>query len=295
MAMMRDSTVKWVLLLPALIFLGATSAYPLLYSFYLSFHEWNLGRSLTIGPYVGLENYTRAFSSEAFWQSIRATSIFTAASVVLVIGISILVALLLSKEKPYISFVRSIMIIPFAMSPALVGFSWRFMLERGFGFIHFILGSIIPPLKNVTWVADPLYAMIALISVEIWIFVPLMSLIFISAIMGLPKDVYEAAKVDGATALQSFFHITLPLLKPIILISTILMTMFALKVFDPVVTLTQGGPGSATRLLNFSVYQTAFKFFDFGYAAALGYILAFILIGFQLVYMRFLVRGGGWK
>jgi multiple sugar transport system permease protein len=293
--MMRDSTVRWVLLLPALIFLGATSAYPLLYSFYLSFHNWNLGRSLTMGPFVGLENYSRALSSSFFWESIVATAIFTTASVIFVIVLSIFVALLLSKEKPYISFVRSIMIIPFAMSPALVGFSWRFMLERGFGFLHFILGNIFPPLKQVTWVADPFYAMVALISVEVWIFVPLMSLIFISAIMALPKDVYEAARVDGASVVQSFFHITLPLLKPIILIATILMTMFSLKVFDPVVTLTQGGPGSATRLLNYSVYLTAFKFFDFGYAAALGYILAFILIAFQLVYMRFLVRGGGWK
>lgn len=292
---MKDKHVKWVLLLPALVLLFATTVYPLIYSFYVSLHNWNLGRSIAIGPYIGIGNYVRAFKDPLFWQSTTATIIFTVSSVILTITLALLVAILLSKDKPHVSYLRSILIIPFAMSPALIGFSWRFMLEPGYGLFHKIIGTFIPPLSGVSWLADPFYAMVALISVEVWIFMPLMTLIFVSGLMSLPKEVYEAAKVDGANAFQIFLKVTLPLMMPIIMIAIILMTMFALKVFDPVVTLTQGGPGNSTRLLNFTVYQIGFRFFDMGYSAALGYILAFILIGIQSIYMKILIRGGGWR
>jgi multiple sugar transport system permease protein len=248
-----------------------------------------------MGPFIGFDNYIRALSDSQFWNSVWITFIFTASTVALTLILSIFVGLLLSKEKRYLSYLRVVLIIPFAMSPALVGFSWRFMLNPDYGFFDKIIGFLIPPLADVVWLGSSTTAMIALVSVVIWIWLPFMSLMFISGLMGMPREVFEAAQIDGATRLQTLFHITLPMLKPIILIASILMTMFTLKAFDPVVTLTKGGPGDSTEVLNFFIYKTGFRFFDMGYSSALGYILALITIGFVIIYMRRLVKGDDWN
>lgn len=288
---MKHKYFQYVLIAPALIIMTAITAYPLLNSFWISLHEWNLKESLEIGSFVGIENYIKAFKDPTFWNSVWVTLVFTVATVIVTLGLAILVSLLLSKEKKYISFIRAIVIIPFALSPALVGYSWRFMLNPDYGIFDKIVGFIIPPLSNVVWLGNPITAMLALISVAVWIWLPFMSLMFISGIMGLPKEVYEAAKMDGANNFQAFLKITLPMIQPILLIATILMTMFALKQFDPIVTLTSGGPGSSTEVLNYFVYQSSFRYFNMGYGAALGYILAFITLAFVLVYMRKLLKG----
>ncbi len=292
---MRDKYLKYILLLPALIVIAATSFYPFIQSFWISLHNWNLMNSLTMGPFIGLSNYVQAFHDSGFWNSVKVTLIFTGLTVVLSLTISMAIALLLSKNKPYLSVIRGLLIIPFAMSPALIGFSWRFMLNPEYGLFSKLLGAVFPPLANVQWLGQPTYAMVALVSVILWMWIPFISLTLVSGRMSLPGDVFEAARVDGASPFQTFIHITLPLLRPIILIAVILQTMFALKAFDPVVTLTQGGPGVSTSILNYSVYQTAFQFFNMGYASALGYLLAVILVILAAFYMRLLVKGEGWR
>ncbi len=264
-------------------------------SFWISLHDWDLKESAEMGPFIGFDNYIRAFSDSQFWNSVWITIIFTASTVILTLTLSIIVALLLSKDKKYLSYLRVVLIIPFALSPALVGFSWRFMLNPDYGLFDKIIGFLIPPLADVVWLGSSTTAMIALVSVVVWIWLPFMSLMFISGLMGMPREVFEAAQMDGATRLQTLFHITLPMLKPIILIASILMTMFTLKAFDPIVTLTQGGPGDSTEVLNFFIYKTGFRFFDMGYSSALGYILALITIVFVIIYMRRLVKGDEWN
>ncbi|MFC4660660.1 carbohydrate ABC transporter permease [Oceanobacillus aidingensis] len=292
---MESKFFKYILLAPALLIMATITIFPLARSLWISLHEWNLTESLEIGSFIGFDNYVRAFNDPNFWNSAWVTLIFTVATVIVTIVCAILVALLLSKEKTYISYLRAVLIIPFALSPALVGYSWRFMLNPDYGVFAAIIDFFIPPLSDVVWLGNAVTAMIALISIAVWIWLPFMSLMFISGIMGLPKEVYEAAKMDGANGFQTFFRITLPMIQPIVLIATILMTMFALKQFDPIVTLTSGGPGNSTEVLNFLVYNTSFRYFDMGYGAALGYILAIITVAFVLVYMRKLVKGDDWN
>lgn len=292
---MNKKLFKYILLAPAFILIAATTFYPLMKSFWISLHEWDLKVSAEMGPFVGVKNYLRAFSDSQFWNSVSVTLIFAASTVVFTLILSIIVALLLSKEKKYLSYLRVVLIIPFAMSPALVGFSWRFMLNSDYGLFDKIIDFLMPPLSNVVWLGTNTTSMIALISVVVWIWLPFMSLMFISGLMGMPREVFEAAQVDGATPLQTLLQITLPMLKPIILIATILMTMFTLKAFDPVVTLTRGGPGGSTEVLNFFIYKTGFRYFDMGYSSALGYILALITIVFVIIYMRRLVKGDDWN
>lgn len=292
---MANKYFKYVLILPALIIMGTITLFPLIRSFWISLHEWDLKKSIEMGDFVGLENYIRAFNDPVFWNSFWVTLIFTVATVIITITLAILVALLLSRDKPYLSYLRAILIIPFALSPALVGYSWRFMLNPDYGIFDKIIGFLIPPLDNIVWLGTPTTAMMALISVAVWIWLPFMSLMFISGIMGISQEVYEAAKIDGANAVQTFLKITLPMIQPIVMIATILMTMFALKQFDPIVTLTSGGPGDSTEVLNFLVYTTSFRYFEMGYGAALGYILAIITVAFVVIYMRKLVKGDEWK
>ncbi|SIS06600.1 carbohydrate ABC transporter membrane protein 1, CUT1 family [Peribacillus simplex] len=292
---MNQKLFKYVLLAPAFMLIAATTFYPLMRSFWISLHEWDLKTSVGMGAFIGLDNYIRAFSDSQFWNSVRATLIFAASTVVLTLILSLIVALLLSKDKKYLSYLRAVFIIPFAMSPALIGYSWRFMLNPDYGLFDKIIGFLIPPLSDVVWLGTNSTAMIALISVVVWIWLPFMSLMFISGLMGMPGEVFEAAKMDGASPLKTLFHITLPMLKPIILIASILMTMFSLKAFDPVVTMTRGGPGDSTEVLNFFIYKTGFRYFDMGYSSALGYILALITIVFVIIYMRKLVKGDDWN
>ncbi|RKD76346.1 carbohydrate ABC transporter membrane protein 1 (CUT1 family) [Sinobaca qinghaiensis] len=292
---MTNKYFKYLLLAPAFLILGTITIYPLIRSFWISLHEWNLTDSLDIGEFVGIDNYLQAMGDSGFWNSVTVTLVFTLATVFITIASAIAVGILLSKEKPYISFLRAILIIPFALSPALVGYSWRFMLNPDYGLFDRIIGFLIPPLSGVVMLGTPTTALAALVSVAVWIWLPFISLMFISGLMGLPNEVYEAAKIDGASNMQILFKITLPMLQPIILIASILMTMFSLKQFDPIVTMTSGGPGNSTEVLNFLIYSTSFRYFDMGYGAALGYILAIMTIGFVLIYMRRLVKGGEWN
>ncbi|WP_210468029.1 carbohydrate ABC transporter permease [Sporosarcina sp. 6E9] len=292
---MKNRLFKYSLLAPALILIAATTFYPLMRSFWISLHEWDLKESTEIGSFVGVNNYLRAFSDIQFWHSVGVTFIFATSTVLLTLTLSIIVALLLSKDKKYLSYIRAVLIIPFAMSPALIGYSWRFMLNSDYGLFDKIIGILIPPLSDIVWLGTSTTAMLALISVVVWIWLPFMSLMFISGLIGMPEEVFEAAKVDGANTLHIIFKITLPMLRPIILIASILMVMFTLKAFDPVVTLTHGGPGNSTEVLNYFIYKTGFRYFDMGYSAALGYILAFITIIFVFVYMRKLAKGDDWN
>ena len=292
---MKNNSFKYILLAPALILILATTIYPLLQSFWISLHNWDLKVSAEMGPFVGADNYIRAFSDSEFWNSVFITLIFTVCTVILTLVLGIAVALLLSKEKRILSYLRAVLIIPFAMSAALIGYSWRFMLNSDYGLFTKIMNFLIPAQSHTVWLGTPLTSIAALVSVVVWIWLPFMSLMFISGLMGMSKEVFEAAQMDGASPLRTLIHITLPMLRPIILIAAILMTMFALKAFDPVVTLTQGGPGNSTEVLNFLIYKIGFRYFDMGYASALGYILALITIGFVVIYMRRLVKGDDWN
>ncbi|BDH60806.1 ABC transporter permease [Lysinibacillus sp. PLM2] len=292
---MNKNLFKYLLLAPALLLILLITIYPLFNSFWISLHEWDLKKSVEMGNFVGLDNYMRAFTDKYFWNSVIITLIFVISTVVITLTLSFIVALLLSTDSKFMQFVRAIIIIPFAISPALVGYSWRFMLNPEYGLFHKIMGTFSPFLGDVVWLGSSVTSLLALISVTVWIWLPFMSLMFISGLIGISTEVYEAAKVDGATWIQTIFKITIPLMKPIILIASILMTMFTLKVFDPVVTLTQGGPGNSTEVLNFFIYKNAFRYFDMGYSSALGYILAMITIIFVVIYMRKLSKGDDWS
>jgi len=175
------------------------------------------------------------------------------------------------------------------MLPAVVvGVVWRLMLNPNFGAVNGTLKSIGLSTDPLTWTASPKLAMVSVIMADVWQWTPFMFLILLAGLQAIPQEPYEAALIDGSTAWQTFRHITLPLLKPAILIALLLRTMDLLRVFDQIFILTEGGPGFATETVSLYIYRTAFRFSNFGYAAAMSFVLLLITNVISLAYLRLL-------
>lgn len=286
---MRSRYTKFVLLTPALLVLLLTTTYPLLNALITSFRDWRLNRGPLPRGWVGFDNYVRAFADDGFVNSVVVTLIFTALSVTLSLLLGMAIALMLNKRGWRYMALKSTLFFPFAISPALKGFSWKFMLNPDYGIYTYMIGALIPPLKNFTWLSTTADALFWIAISEVWGWAPLMALMFIGALGAISPEIHEAANLDGAGRLSAFLHITLPLMGPVILIVTLLRVISSLKMFDQVVTLTGGGPGRSTQTLNYYIYQVGFRNLDMGYASALAVLLVLALSFFAFVYVRVLL------
>jgi len=220
------------------------------------------------------------------WNAVQVTSIFTVASVILSVGIALGLALLLAPGGKFRMTVRTMLILPFAMSPALIGVSWRFMFQPDFGLFKAFFDVLFPPLANVDWLGDPILAMIALVGSDVWHFTPFLTLVFIGGLATVPKDAQEAATIDGATSWMVFRDVTLPSILPVLAVGIVLKSIFSLKMFDQVYMLTNGGPAYATQTLAHYIYFNGFKYYDMGYASAVSYMLVIPMFGLTWVYMK---------
>jgi multiple sugar transport system permease protein len=291
---MRSGRLKWFLLAPALLVVFLTTTGPLFTAFYFSFHRWQLSKpdQLQWGN-LTLDNYTRAFSDRGFINTALVTLEFTVISVVLSVLIGLGIALVLQKESRLHTFAKVLLIFPFAVSPALKGYSWRFMLNPEYGIYDQLIDGLFPQLANVIWLGEPHWALLVLALSEIWGWAPLIALTFIGALGSISPEIGEAARIDGANTFQVFRHITLPLLRPVILITAMLKTIFSLKMFDQVVTMTRGGPGDSTQTINYYIQQTGFgRSLDIGYASAMAWILVVVLAILAVLYVRFILQRG---
>ncbi|MEO5732194.1 MAG: sugar ABC transporter permease [Rubrivivax sp.] len=288
--MIPDRFFKYALLFPAFVICAATLFYPLLQSFWYSLHDWNLGREASVGNFVGLENYWSLITEDpAFWTSVKVTLIFTIPSVFLTIAASLGMAMLLTGTGALEVNARTLLVIPFAMSPALIGVSWRFLLNPEFGAADAVLKAIFPALADTPILSHPTLAMVALIAVDLWHWVPYFMLTFIGALAGLPQDTIDAAEIDGAGPLRTFFDVILPQLFPVVAIALLLKTIFSLKTLDQVVTMTAGGPGTSTDTLSHMIFTTSFRWYDIGYGSAIAYLLAIVMMILALMYSRFVL------
>jgi multiple sugar transport system permease protein len=176
------------------------------------------------------------------------------------------------------------------MSPALIGISWRFMLNPDYGAFARSIAAIFPFMQNVDYLASPILAMGALISADVWHWAPYFTFMLMGGLASIPPETQEAARIDGASNWRVFKDVTLPQLAPVLAVAVILKSVFALKVFDSIVTMTAGGPGRSTTTLSYFAYHIGFRDYDFGYAAAVAYVLTAILFLLSLSYMRFAFR-----
>ncbi|MEM6431801.1 MAG: sugar ABC transporter permease [Deinococcota bacterium] len=286
---MRTSNFKYVLLLPTLLILVVTTVLPILQVVNLSFQRWQITRSLTPQGYVGFDNYVRAFQDSDFLNSLRVTFTYTTMTAFFSIVVGVFIAVNVQRGSIFADIVKALLIFPFAISLTLRGYSYRFMLLEGQGIIDTMLDFVFPFMQDVVWLANPFWALFWMSAALFWAWGPLGGLMILGALNNIDSGIFEAAKVDGASDWRVFVNITLPLLRPMILVVALLITLFSSRMFDLVLTMTAGGPGRATETLNYFIYRVGFQIFDMGYASALAMILTMILIVLSYVYSRVLL------
>lgn len=285
---MRDSTLKYVLVAPAVIVVVATAVWPLFESFRLSLYAGRLSRPDFPQGFIGFENYTWAFLEEpAFWNSVWVTLLFTVVTVLLTTLLALSFALLLAPGGRFRSGVQALLILPFAMSPALIGVSFRFMFNPEFGLFDAFFGAILPGVAAVSWLSDPTLAFWVVVIADVWGWIPFLTLVLIGGLASIPRETIEAAQVDGAASWRVFKDVTLPQLAPVLAVVVILKTIFSLKTFDLVFMLTNGGPGTATQTLSHYVYFNGFKYSNFGYSSAVAWLMVIPMIFLTYAYARF--------
>jgi multiple sugar transport system permease protein len=285
----KERTLSYALLIPAFVIVIATTIYPLAYSFVTSFREWDLTKQRRPGDFIGIENYLHAATESGFQNSLWVTTIFVVSSVILTLVLSMSLAVLLRRKGRMHTFTRIILILPFAMSPALIGVSYRFMFNPEFGVLAQGIGAIFPSLVGTPWLADPDLSMAILVITDVWHWTPYMTFMCLGGLASVPRETEEAARIDGASNLRIVFGIVLPQMKGVLMVVAVLKTIFALKMFDQVVTLTGGGPGTSTETMAFFIFNVGFKWFDMGYASALAWILTAIMMLISAWYVRMLL------
>ena len=274
----------------ALILLGLV-LYPIVYSLYLSLHNYNL-RQPNRFRFVGLDNYANILGSEQFWTAAQVTVLFSIGSIALTLTLGTLLALLLNENFPGRSILRAVMLIPWAIPPVVNGLIWQWILEGRYGLANGVLVALGIFDTPHPWLSDYATALPVLIVAQVWNHVPFVAIVVLAALQTVPEELHEAARIDGANVFQRFRHITFPWLSHALLLVLITQTMVALRTFDIIYVLTGGGPGKSTTVLAWLTYVTTFNFLDFGRGSAYAYILALTTLALSIVYIRVLWKRG---
>lgn len=267
-----------LLLLPTVIVLFLLTIYPTIYSFTLSLNEWNMSNRNAVWEFVGLGNYAKILQDARFWNAAQVTGTYMFGTIATQLVLGLGIALLLQRQVLAAGLVRTALLLPMMMTPVVVGLIWRFMFNPTQGVVNYLLGLLGIPGPN--WLGSLQTGLLSVMIADIWEWTPFMVLILLAALQTLPQEPYEAAAIDGASAWQAFQHITIPLLRPTIVVAVLLRAIDSFKTFDLVYVMTNGGPGTSTETLSFYTYKWGFKFFQMGYASALSFVMLIMVIIF---------------
>jgi multiple sugar transport system permease protein len=263
--------------------------YPLLYALWSSFQSFRLSRPDAV-HFNGLDNYLWVVRDDQFWLALKNSFIYAGVAVPLELIFGLAIALALANISWGRSLARTLLILPLMLAPVALGLMWKFMFNDQLGIINYLLTTLGLSESGVPWLSEPTMAFISLIIVEIWATTPFMVILLGAGLTTIPAELYEAAKIDGASALSTFRHITLPLLQPIILVALLIRGMDAFRVFDLVYILTQGGPANRTDVLSYYVYRLNFVNLNVGRSSVAGIIMLIILMMVGIMLIRGLRR-----
>ena len=265
----------WLMVLPATIYLVALSIYPLIQVVKLSLQRLSM-TSGQAAVYIGVKNFINVLSTDRFWDAMKITGWFSIGSVAIQMLLGFIIALALDRLVRARQILTTLLLIPMMVAPAVVGFMWKMIYHPEAGPLNILLKAIgIPPQS---WVADAKLALPSLLIADIWQWTPFVMILLLAGLKSLPKQVYDAAYVDGSTGWQTFKNITLPMMKPFIFLALILRFIDSFKAFDLIYIITQGGPGNITENLGFYTWRVGFRHFDMGFAAAMSVIQLVIII-----------------
>ena len=278
----------YLLLIPAFAVILAVLVYPILYSFIMSLSHVNIAkRSL---EFSGVKNYASLFSDTYFSGAIVRTVVFTVVSVFIEMFLGVGMALVLNERFRGRGFLRGVMILPWALPSVVNAVMWKWIYDGNYGALNALLTQtgIISAYK--VWLGSMTSAFMSMLFANVWKETPYVVLLTIAALSTIDKTLYESARVDGAGPFRSFFSITIPVIRPVLIILIITKSIWAIQTFDLVYILTSGGPAGSTELIAYYIYKTTFKFNNFGYAAAMSYFLSIVTLIMALVYIKLLSK-----
>jgi multiple sugar transport system permease protein len=285
-----ERRLAWLMVSPSLALIAVVAAYPIGYAVWLSLHEYSV-RVAGLSRWAGLKNYSTALQSSEFWDAVKTTFIFTGASVVLETLLGLAMAMAMHSAFKGQGLLRTVVLVPWAVLTVVTAITWQTIFEPTLGFVNSLLGAVGLP-NDTVWLGQSPEALMVMIFADTWKTAPFMALLLLAGLQVIPDDIYEAAKVDGATAWQRFTKITLPLLKPALLVALIFRTLDALRIFDLPFVLTKGAHGTTTlSLISYETFQTN-RILGAGSALA---VLTFVIVMIvSFVYIRFVggnIRG----
>jgi len=282
----RQTRIAWGFLAPGLLLFAVYRLYPLLEGLRLSFTNARLWRPTQ--QWVGLANYARLLDDTRFQVSLWNTGFYTVASTLPILAVPLALALMLNRGRLK-TLLRSVFFFPFTLSVVTVGLAWLWLLDPVVGPFNYYLRGLGAPARS--WLADPHTAMWAIILTTVWWVTGYYLVVYLAGLQDIPRDLYEAAALDGASGARAFWAITLPLLRPVLLFVVVTHVIGSFQLFGQVFVLTGGGPGDATRTVVQHLYETAFQnFFQFGAASAMAWVLFAVILAFSLLQFR-LLRG----
>lgn len=273
----------WPFVIPALIVIAGIIVFPWLFTIWMSLHEWKVGAPTT---FVGLSNYFRLPNDPRFVEAVGHTVVYTLMSVILPVIFGTFAAVVFHQKFPFRGFLRGLFIMPMMATPVAVALVWTMMFHPQLGVLNYILSLFgLPP---ELWVFHPNSVIPSLVMVETWQWTPLVMLIVLGGLSAIPSEPYESARIDGANPWQMFRYITLPLITPFIFVASMIRMIDAVKSFDIIFAITQGGPGSASETINLYLYSVAFVYYDIGYGSAIAVVFFVLIVALAaiMLYMR---------
>jgi ABC-type sugar transport system permease subunit len=273
----KEERLGWFMAAPGLLMIAAVALYPILHTFWLSLHTVKLTEPGLGQPFVGLQNYIHLLSDDRTLNALWNTVIFTVSSVSLEFVFGLAIALLIHRNFFGRGIVRAAVLVPWAVPTVVSAMMWKFMYNDQYGVINDILEKLGIISSYKAWLGDASWALTSLIITDVWKTTPFIALLLLAGLQLIPGELYESAKVDGASAWKRFWHITLPMLKPTILVALLFRTLDAFRVFDIVMVMTGGGPGNSTEVISTYAYKVLMRYLDFGNGSALA-VIVFICV-----------------
>lgn len=265
---------------PALVIMAVGCLYPTLTAIKMGTMEWSLGTPWNAARFVGLDIFREAFVDSAVYSSLLTTLLFAAIVVTCEMALGIALALMLERPVRGTMVFRTIFILPMMVAPIVVGLTWRYLFDTHFGWINHLIGLLGIPRQ--VWLADPQLAFLAIIIADIWQWTPFVFIMIMAGLQNLDGSVMEAARIDGATPLQTIFLVKLPMLLPIIVVTLLMRLIDAFRVLEVIYIMTFGGPGSSTEILSLYIYKTAFISQKLGFASAVSVMLLLVVVTLSL-------------
>jgi len=284
---MSDRTIAWIFIAPTIVLLLAINIFPLLWTVYLSFTNFKANRPSRVVEWVGTRNYERILGSEDVWEYLQATAHFVGWTMFFQVVLGFGLAWLINRQFRGHAIWTTIIVLPMMLSPAVVGVFWTYLFQPQAGIFNYIVNFFIDA-GDFTMIGDVDLAPWAIVLVDTWMWTPFVMLICLAGLRSIPDYIYEAAEVDRASQWRQFWTITLPMVMPFLMLAVLFRGIENFKMFDMVVELTSGGPGSTTELASINLKRAAFEKWKTGYSSAFAVILFVTVFGVANIYVKVL-------